>query len=444
MKLSSHPTVQAYHAGQAQYQFNTGILESGELKKKAREAGMDDAGVIEVSRKAVSDYKDDLENVMHDVKSIIMVAVKINQTHLRSGAHSVADQEFKRTWESFKHVQGRFVDQLKQDGIRAVAMPVGFPMEMKRWPEQVWMTNEKLFSIEAGLGQMGLNRLLLHPKFGASVLLGTILLANECDQYDQPLDYNPCIECGLCVTVCPTGAVQRSDDFNFMSCYSHNYRERLGGFLNWVEQIVESKDTKDYRRRVHDSESFSMWQNLAVGSQTRCDRCMAVCPAGEEAIGEYLADKKTYVNAYQRKFRKMAETIYTVKGSDAADYVQKNFPNKTIKFVSNGIRPLKVEMFLTSLPRFFQKTQAEGLNAVYHFTFTGSESLMATVTIKDKTIQVEDGLNGAPDLKLTADSDTWVRFLAKEVNLLIALVTRKIKIKGSPKLMKSFAQCFPS
>ena len=30
-------------------------------------------------------------------------------------------------------------------------------------PYRVWMTNEKLFVVEAGLGQMGINRLLLHP-----------------------------------------------------------------------------------------------------------------------------------------------------------------------------------------------------------------------------------------------------------------------------------------
>ena len=75
---------------------------------------------------------------------------------------------------------------------------------------------------------------------------------------------------------------------------------------------------------------------------------------------------------------------------------------------------------------------------------TGNENIEGTITIKDKKISVEQGLKSKADLHVTADSETWIKFLAKEKNLLIALATRKIKIKGSPKLMKDFAGCFPS
>jgi putative sterol carrier protein len=57
---------------------------------------------------------------------------------------------------------------------------------------------------------------------------------------------------------------------------------------------------------------------------------------------------------------------------------------------------------------------------------------------------VQQGLEGKPDLHVSADSQTWIKFLSKEVNLVKALLTRKIKIKGSPKLMMAFAKCFPS
>lgn len=444
MKLSSHPTVKSYERNRSQYQKNEAVMESNRIKRIAIESGANDVGIIEFSRESITEYRSDLLSVMHDVKSLMVLAVRINQTAIRSLAHSVADQEFKRVWENFKSIEGQIVDQLAGIGVKAVGMPVGFPMEMKRWPDRVWMTNEKLFAVEAGLGQMGMNRLLLHPKYGASIVLGTILLANECDQYNRPLNYKPCIECGLCVKVCPTGAVKRTDTFDFTSCYSHNYRERIGGFLNWVEQIVDSKTIREYRQRVNDSETFSMWQNLAIGSQTRCDRCMAVCPAGESAIGEFLEDRKSYIDQYHKPFSELSETIYTVKGSDAEQYVRENFPEKTIKHISNGLRPLTIEMFLNSLPRMFQVIQSEGIDAVYHFSFTGDENVESTVTIKNKNIRIEKGLKGNCNLHVTADSKTWIKFLAKETKLLLALITRKIRIKGSPKLMKDFARCFPT
>jgi putative sterol carrier protein len=46
---------------------------------------------------------------------------------------------------------------------------------------------------------------------------------------------------------------------------------------------------------------------------------------------------------------------------------------------------------------------------------------------------LQAGHSGKPDLHLTADSRTWARFLAKEAGILPALLTRKFKLKGSPK-----------
>jgi len=444
MKLADHPTVKAYREGKISPPKSPAFLESAHLKKMALAAGADDAGLVDLARDAMADYRQDLLGAMPDTQSVMTLVFRVNQNHLKSLTHSVADYEFKQVWTEANHISRKFVVELQQNGIKALNMPAGFPYEATRWPGKMWLTCDKVFAIEAGLGHMGYNRLVLHPTLGAGVILGSILLAGTCDQYDRPLDFNPCIECGLCLKVCPVGAVKNTDDFNFMACYSHNYRERLGGFQNWVEQVADSKGHADYRRRVSDAETISMWQHLAIGAQTRCDRCMAVCPAGEAAIGEYLDDRKAYSDQYLKKFRDLAETIYVVKGSDAEQHVQANFPAKQAKIINNGIRPNSAANFLTSLPLVFQPGQSKGLDTVYHFTFTGAEQLEGTVVIRDKSVAVQEGLEGDYDLHVTADSQTWIKFLSKEVNLVKALVTRKIKIKGSPKLMMAFAKCFPS
>ena len=99
---------------------------------------------------------------------------------------------------------------------------------------------------------------------------------------------------------------------------------------------------------------------------------------------------------------------------------------------------------MSGLPLVFQPGKAAKLNAVYHFTFTGKEPKEATVTIWEGTLQVRDGHQGEADLKVTADSETWLGFLAKERSLLWALLRRRIRIKGSPKLLVAFGKCFPS
>lgn len=171
---------------------------------------------------------------------------------------------------------------------------------------------------------------------------------------------------------------------------------------------------------------------------------MAVCPAGEEVIGPFLENRKEYLAEVVKPFQDKEETIYVVPGSDAEVYTAKHFPHKQSKLIGNGLRPSSVRSFLESLPIVFQRGASEGINSTYHFTFTGEEELEGTVVIKNKRIEVSSGRIGIADLHLTADSRTWLEFLAKEKNLLVALIQRKIRIKGSPRLMKAFARCFPS
>jgi alkyl sulfatase BDS1-like metallo-beta-lactamase superfamily hydrolase len=92
----------------------------------------------------------------------------------------------------------------------------------------------------------------------------------------------------------------------------------------------------------------------------------------------------------------------------------------------------------------FQAGQAKGLNAVYHFTFTGAETAQATVTIRDQTLDVRPGLVGDPDCAVTADADTWLGFLRKEKSIVWAIVRRKVRVKGKLSLLTAFGKCFPS
>jgi ferredoxin-NADP reductase len=96
------------------------------------------------------------------------------------------------------------------------------------------------------------------------------------------------------------------------------------------------------------------------------------------------------------------------------------------------------------MPFVFQPNQSKGLDATFHFKFTGMENREATIAIKNRTIDIKDGLSGEANLRVTADAKTWLRFLAGEKSLPVALLTRKIRIKGDPRLLLAFGKCFPS
>jgi hypothetical protein len=171
---------------------------------------------------------------------------------------------------------------------------------------------------------------------------------------------------------------------------------------------------------------------------------MAVCPAGDDVIGPFLDDRKKFLEEVVNPLQEKQETLYVVPGSDAEAYASKRFPHKQTKPVGNGLRPDSIRSFLLRLPHVFQRHRSEGLSATYHFTFTGAEEKAATVVIRDKTIVVQDGHVGTADLAIRADSQSWIGFVRKERSLLWAVLTRKIRWKGSPRLLLAFGKCFPA
>lgn len=444
MQLEQHPTVKRYRRRRESGEPMPlpSLLNSDEVRDLCIQAGIDDVGFVEIHRPALADQRDEILAVFPGAKTIVGLACRLNRENIRVPAHSVATLEFQEAFSRLNRSAREVVAKLEERGIRAISPPCGFPMEVDRWPEKMWWMSLKPIVAEAGLGHMGLSRLVLHPRFGGFVVVGMMLLDREVTSYDRPLDYNPCVDCKLCASVCPVGAIASDGHFDFSACYTHNYRERVGGFSDWIENIVKSRSVPEYRRRVTDAETVSMWQNLTFGGQTRCDRCMAVCPAGEEVVGEYLSDRKSFARMVKR-FREQQETVYVLPGTDAEVLVERRTPHKHMKRVFSGLRPSSARSFLTAIPLLFQRNQSEGLSARYHFTFTGDEDCRATVVIKDRTVEVLEDHVGEADLKMTADTATWLRVLAKEKNVVWALLTRKIRAKGSPKLLKAFESCFP-
>jgi ferredoxin len=401
---------------------------------------------VEVGRPEIADQKRDILWVFPKTRTLVSFVVRMNRENIRTPARSISNLEFHHTTDQIDDIARKIVTALERIGVGAInGGAAGFPMEADRWGAKMWVISHKPVAVAAGLGRMGIHRNVIHPKFGNFVMLGTVLIEAEVTEYSHPIDYNPCLECKLCVAACPTGAIGADGDFNFSACYTHNYREFMGGFNDWVETIVDSGSTHEYREKVSGAETVSMWQSLSFGANYKAAYCMAVCPAGEEVIAPFLTDQKRYLEDVVQPLQKKAETVYVVSNSDAEEYVVRRFPHKKTKRVSNGLAGQgSIRTFLRGLPFVFQRGRSEGLDATYHFTFTGQEELKATVVIRDKMLQVSEGHTGLANLWVTADSKTWLRFLRKEANLVWALLRRKIRIQGSPRLLLAFSRCFPS
>jgi ferredoxin len=444
-KLNDHPTVKKYQAERGDTpDAPRPPLDAGWLRQLVLSAGADDVGFVSVDRPEVDDQRDDLKTLFPAVRTVVSFVVKMNRELIRAPLRSVSNHEFHSTGDDVDEVARRVAALLNEHNVRALNPPMAFPMEVNRFPdEKIWTVSHKPLAVAAGLGHMGIHRNVIHPKFGNFVLLGTILIADDVAEQQHPIDYNPCLECKLCVAACPVGAIGADGWFDFNACFTHNYREFLGGFTSWVDTVTDSRNADAYSQQVTKGETVSMWQSLAFGPNYKAAYCMSVCPAGEDVIGAYLDDKKGFLAEVVKPLQEKEETIYVTKGSDAETYVQKRFPHKAVKQVTNGAGVTTIRGFTENMVHFFQRGKSEGLNAVYHFVFTGETPIDITVTIQDKTITRVYGLEGTPDVTVTADGEAWVRFLNKSMTGVFAFLTRKIRVEGDPRLLVAFGNCFP-
>jgi ferredoxin len=440
-KLDEHPAVIRHRARPKQPEPQA--LDAAWLRQICLDAGADDVGFVVIDRKEIDDQRAEILAAFPATRTLVSFVCRLNPEPIRSPARSVANQEFHANYEHVNEVARKVVRVLGEAGVPAMNPTSAFPMEMDRFPGRIWVVSHKPVAVAAGLGQVGLHRCVIHPRFGSFINLGTILVARDVTAPSLPIDYNPCVECKLCVAACPVGAISSDGHFDFSACVTHNYREFMNGFTDWVATIADSRDGNDYRRRVPASESASMWQSLSFKANYKAAYCVAVCPAGEDVIGPFLDNRKAFLGGVVDPLKAKEEPIYVVPGSDAEGHVARRFPKKTIRRV-RGTRATSIRGFLFGMRLTFQREASRGLSATYHFAFTGREPAQATVVIRDRTITVHNGHVGEAQVRVTADSDAWLGFVAKERNLIWAMLRRKIRVRGSLRLLAAFGKCFPS
>lgn len=85
---------------------------------------------------------------------------------------------------------------------------------------------EKQLAVEAGLGWIGRQSLLITPRHGSYVLLGELVLTEAADCYDTPFEGSRCGRCHNCIESCPTGAIVAPKVIDTARCIACHTIER--------------------------------------------------------------------------------------------------------------------------------------------------------------------------------------------------------------------------
>ncbi|RMI30113.1 4Fe-4S binding protein [Nocardia stercoris] len=312
----------------------TGVLDAAELREMCLAAGADDVGFVALTTPGLEGEVDYVREALPSTRSLIAVCVRLARDNFRSRAASLVNTEIDTAIPVLDRIGHDISIGLQDRGFRAMYPSVTFPVEAHRLPSRGWTVSHKPVAVAAGLGHMGIHRCVIHPRFGSFIGLGTVLTDAEITPYSVPLDWNPCLGCNLCVAACPVGAIHTDGSFDFNSCYTHTYNQFVNNFADWVETMADSTDAADYGQRMSPGET-----TMQSRRQYRSGYCVAVCPAGEDVIGPYLADRKQHLQLVLRPLQRKRENVYVSAGSNAEAHVRKRFKDKSVRYVDTGIMP---------------------------------------------------------------------------------------------------------
>ena len=118
---------------------------------------------------------------------------------------------------------------------------------------------ERALAVRAGLGFIGRNHMLIHPRLGPELFLGELISTVSLEP-DAPLDGNcgNCGDCELCVKACPTGALRTDGQLDASRC------------INYL--------TIEYQGSLSDT-----WATAIGQCVYGCDACIQCCPYAKQA-----------------------------------------------------------------------------------------------------------------------------------------------------------------
>ena len=114
---------------------------------------------------------------------------------------------------------------------------------------------DRAWAVRSGLGFIGKNTTLIHPKKGSFFFIGHLFLPLELEATGQPLS-NRCGRCTKCIDACPTGALEAPFHIDARKCISYltiEYKGSLEGydpktFYGWMYGCDICQDACPYNR----------------------------------------------------------------------------------------------------------------------------------------------------------------------------------------------------
>jgi putative sterol carrier protein len=102
-----------------------------------------------------------------------------------------------------------------------------------------------------------------------------------------------------------------------------------------------------------------------------------------------------------------------------------------------------VSEYFNTLDTRFQPAQAAGLDLVFQWNLTGDDGGVWHAVVKDGAMALHQGEHSTPSVQITISTDNYVKLINGKLKGPMAVMTRKLKVKGNVMMAKKMDEIFP-
>jgi epoxyqueuosine reductase QueG len=163
--------------------------------------------------------------------------------------------------------------RLNEELVPAKPVPLYLPVRIADGKVQ-GVVRLKQVAAAGGLGSLGMNTVLLHPRFGPRLLLSGVVTgggareSRQAERSSEQTEATVCTGCGRCISVCPGGALGPGDVDAF----------RCRTVSAWVPPVLVPAVKWILGRTFFQKCLASLAPVIARTTTIRCSLCVTECP----------------------------------------------------------------------------------------------------------------------------------------------------------------------
>lgn len=185
------------------------MIPSEKVKEIALSLGADLCGISSIERFAEAPEGFRPPDIWSNCKSVVVFLKRIPQQSIKAEHPVIYSHSATTAYQILDRIGFNLSLALQDNGINAVPVPTDIPYLF--WDEEnkkgMGILSLRHAGLNAGLGILGRNTLLMNPELGNMIYIGAVLTDTTLDEDPLITDFSCSEGCALCIEACPVNAL---------------------------------------------------------------------------------------------------------------------------------------------------------------------------------------------------------------------------------------------